>query len=214
MAYINPSSTTWRRGQTYTIDYDYVVYYDTNIIEKVIEGFYASAGDAGLDIVTNRLLWTQTQINSADKLFVDPCWYYFNVNLFNGFLDSYVTQIGDIVDVPFSIVPENGEGHHITLTVQVNDDAPVGNFKLVYARQQFATSDPDKILETVDIEIAALISFFIPAPLVPPRPIDYDPDLGWDEENSVWTPTARGGGRYRQQFIAIGEEGEIYYGDT
>jgi hypothetical protein len=46
------------------------------------------------------------------------------------------------------------------------------------------------------------------------RPPDMDPDWGWDEKNREWTPTARGGGRYRQQFIAIGEEGEIYYGDV
>ena len=46
------------------------------------------------------------------------------------------------------------------------------------------------------------------------RPEDYNPDLGWDEAGRAWTPTARGGGRYRQQFIAIGEEGEIYYGDA
>lgn len=46
------------------------------------------------------------------------------------------------------------------------------------------------------------------------RPIDYNPDYGWDEEGRAWTPTARGGGRYRQQLIAVGKDGEIYYGDV
>ena len=70
------------------------------------------------------------------------------------------------------------------------------------------------VIDSVEVTIVSAPSYLIPSPLVPDRPPDYDPDLGWDEANSVWTPTARGGGRYKQQLVAVGKDGEIYYGDV
>jgi hypothetical protein len=100
------------------------------------------------------------------------------------------------------------------LTFTIPTDIAPGTYTLLYASYVL---EGETIIWTVTDSYDIMVgipspSYFIPDSLVPDRPLDYDPDLGWDEENSVWTPTARGGGRYRQQFIAIGEEGEIYYG--
>jgi hypothetical protein len=55
---------------------------------------------------------------------------------------------------------------------------------------------------------------FIPTPVIPPRPVDYDPDLRWDEETGTWLDIpAAGGGRYKEQLVLIGDAGEIYVGD-
>ena len=54
------------------------------------------------------------------------------------------------------------------------------------------------------------------------RPGTYDEDKFWDEESGAWytTSTATGvarlkqaGGRYRNQFIVISGQAEIYFGD-
>jgi hypothetical protein len=51
------------------------------------------------------------------------------------------------------------------------------------------------------------------------RPDDYNPDLYWDEENGTWSETvitAAGGGRYKEQLVAVGQDddgnGVIYFG--
>lgn len=55
---------------------------------------------------------------------------------------------------------------------------------------------------------------FVPTPVVPDRPIDYDPDLRWDEETQAWLDIqAAGGGAYKDQLILVGDGGEIFIGD-
>ena len=45
------------------------------------------------------------------------------------------------------------------------------------------------------------------------RPVGYDPDLWWDEETEAWVSTfVNGPGSRVEHLLAIGEEGEIYYG--
>lgn len=42
----------------------------------------------------------------------------------------------------------------------------------------------------------------------------YDADKYWDEVNATWASSyASGGGRYVQQLVVVGEDGDIYFGD-
>jgi hypothetical protein len=104
-----------------------------------------------------------------------------------------------------------------TISCTIPFDTPTGIYYIKWVHRELDYTHGESVesdWEFYEITVGLRVSFFIPDPIVPPRPKDYDPYLGWDEKNSVWTPTIRGGGRYRQQFIAIGEEGEIYYGDA
>ena len=41
-----------------------------------------------------------------------------------------------------------------------------------------------------------------------------DTDKVWDEETGAWiTNDARGGGRYKQQLVAVSDQGKIYFGE-
>jgi hypothetical protein len=56
---------------------------------------------------------------------------------------------------------------------------------------------------------------FTPAPVVPPRPPDYDPDKRWDEETGTWLDIqGAGGGRYQESLVIIGDAGEIFVGSV
>ena len=52
------------------------------------------------------------------------------------------------------------------------------------------------------------------------RPVTYDADKVWDEDSNSWVAinaveaSALGGGRYRQQIVAVSNQGNIYYGDV
>lgn len=52
---------------------------------------------------------------------------------------------------------------------------------------------------------------FVPVPVVPDRPVDYDPDAKWDEETGTWLDIpAAGGGAYENIVVMVGDGGEVF----
>lgn len=47
------------------------------------------------------------------------------------------------------------------------------------------------------------------------RPVTYDADLNWDEENQEWTSDyIINPGNYVYNLVAVGENGTIYFGNV
>ncbi len=45
------------------------------------------------------------------------------------------------------------------------------------------------------------------------RPVGYDPDLYWDEESETWGSTrVTIPGAFAEYLVAVGEDGEVYFG--
>jgi len=106
-------------------------------------------------------------------------------------------------------------GEFLGVTEDTNIDLPLLSYSTIYTwRVDVYDTDSDWTTTGTTWIFTTQIGSFYSPPSGRPRPEDYDPDLWWDETLGEWVPAAAGGGKYKQQLIVIGEDGEIYFGDV